>query len=241
MKNTYPNKLEMFSILPTYTKVYISHSPYIDYDIIGKSIWLTKLSDSSVRRIINTDSLTLLNQYVTIDSLTSNTNYKIQAAYYDAMIDSQLLEAKTGYLLSNEQTFRTRIAPSITAINISATPVEVGVSLPLVSLTISGEWDTLQIQYKLASDTVWSDLYEGGASTSPSISMMPGTYNFRCRGVYILPDGLTSDASSWYQWPSAITIDYQQIPPSAPTNLQYVVAKINDSFEHYDLKLTCVS
>jgi hypothetical protein len=67
------------------------------------------------------------------------------------MIDNELLEAKIGYQISNEVSIRTKISPSITAVNISATPIEIGVSLPLVTLTIAGEADTFQIEYKRAS------------------------------------------------------------------------------------------
>ena len=237
MKNTYPNKLEFINIMSSYTKIYASHSAPVDYDILGKSLWCTNPSNS-VRRVILTDTTSIYKNYFIVDTLTNNTVYRLQGAFYDAMIDSELLEAKIGYQISKESSIRTKIPPTITATNVTATPVEIGVSLPLITLTIAGEADTYQIEYKPTSESTWSGFYEGGGNSSPAMSVMPGTYQFRVRGLYILPDGVTYDYSSWAVYGSSVTVDYMQIPPSAPTGLTYKVAKINDSFLRYDVKLS---
>lgn len=237
MKNTYPNKLEFINLMSSYTKIYASHSAPVDYDILGKSLWCTNPSNS-VRRVILTDTTSIYKNYFVIDTLTNNTVYRLQGAFYDAMIDSELLEAKIGYQISNESSIRTKIPPTITAISVTATPVEIGVSLPLITLTIAGEADTFQIEYKPTSGSTWSSFYEGGGNSSPAMSVTPGTYQFRIRGLYILPDGITYDYSPWSTYGSSLTVDYMQIPPSAPTGLTYKVAKINDSFLRYDVKLS---
>ena len=54
MKNTYPNKLEFINVMSSYSYIYASHSAPVDYDILGKSMWLTNLSNNSVRRVILT-------------------------------------------------------------------------------------------------------------------------------------------------------------------------------------------
>lgn len=238
MKNTYPNKLEFINVMSSYSYIYASHSAPVDYDILGKSMWLTNLSNNSVRRVILTDNTSVFKNYFVVNALSNNITYRIQAAFYDSMIDSQLLEAKIGYQLSSTVDIKTKIPPTISNYTVTATPVEIGVSLPLISFTLTGDGDTIQVQYRKVGDTVWSGFYEGSSNISPAPSIMPGTYEFRVRGLYLLPDGVTKDFSNWYQYPTSITVDYQQIPPSAPTGLSYAVAKINDSFSRYDVKVS---
>mgnify|MGYP003586090858 CR=1 FL=1 len=238
MKNTYPNKLEFINVMSSYSYIYASHSAPVDYDILGKSMWLTNLSNNSVRRVILTDNTSVFKNYFVVNALSNNITYRIQAAFYDSMIDSQLLEAKIGYQLSSTVDIKTKIPPTISNYTVTATPVEIGVSLPLISFTLTGDGDTIQVQYRKVGDTVWSGFYEGSSNISPASSIMPGTYEFRVRGLYLLPDGVTQDFSAWYQYPTAITVDYMQIPPSAPTGLSYAVAKINDSFQRYDVKVS---
>ncbi len=238
MKNTYPNKLEFINIMAGYTQLYVSHSAPVDYDILGKSMWITNLATSTTRRVILTDTTSVFKNYFTVNSLSQGVTYRIQAAFYDSMIDSQLLEAKIGYQLSNTVDITMKTPPTITAYTVTATPVEIGVSLPLISFTISGDGDTIQVQYRKVGDTTWAGFYEGGSGISPTSTLMPGTYEFRIRGLYLLPDGVTQDFSNWYQYPTSITVDYQQIPPSAPSGLTYKVAEINDSFLRYDVKVS---
>ena len=237
MKNTYPNKLEFINLMSSYTKIYASHSAPVDYDILGKSLWCTNPSNS-VRRVILTDTTSIYKNYFIIDTLTNNTVYRLQGAFYDAMIDSELLEAKIGYQISNVSSITTKIPPTISNITVTATPVEIGVSLPMLTLTTTGDGDIFQVQYRKAGAAEWSGLYEGAGGLKPQISVMPGTYEFRIRGLYNLPDGVTQDFSVWYQYPQAITVDYMQIPPAAATGLKYKVAKINDSFTRYDVKVS---
>ena len=215
----------------------MSHSAYIDVDIIGKSVWIKPVG-ASMRRLVLTTPNDLLKNYVLVENLAAATSHTIQAAFYDAMIDSQLLEAKIGYLLGDVLTFTTKTPPTIQSYSVTATPVEVGVSLPLITLNMLGDWETLQVEYKLASATEWESWYEGSSTTTPAVSIVPGTYQFRVRGLYLLPDGVTKDFSDWYQYPQDITVDYQQIPPTAATNLTYKVAKINDSFLRYDVRVS---
>lgn len=237
MKNTFPNKLEFIGAMASYSYIYTSHSAPVDYDIIGKSMWLTN-PQAVVRRVTLTDATSIYKNYFVVNALTNGTKYTIQAAFYDAMIDSQLLEAKIGYQISDSISLTTKIPPTITATTITATPVEVGVSLPLVTLTTAGDGDILQVQYRKVGAAEWSGFYEGGGGIKPAMSITPGTYQFRIRGLYTLPDGVTQDFSTWYQYPSNVTVDYMQIPPAVSTNLSYKVAKINDSFLRYDVKVS---
>lgn len=109
MKNTYPNKLEFINIMAGYTQLYVSHSAPVDYDILGKSMWITNLATSTTRRVILTDTTSVFKNYFTVNSLSQGTHYRIQAAFYDSMIDSQLLEAKIGYQLSSTVDIKTKI------------------------------------------------------------------------------------------------------------------------------------
>lgn len=240
MKNTYPNKLEFINVMASYVCIFAGHSAPVDYDILGKSLWAANAAQPQfVRREIVTDYANIHKNYFLVTNLAGHgTVYNVQAAFYDAMIDSQLLEAKIGYQLSETIQVTTKVPPTISDITVTATPVEIGVSLPMLTLTTTGDGETFQVQYRKVGAAEWSGLYEGAGGLKPQVSVMPGTYEFRIRGIYNLPDGVTQDISAWYQYPQALTVDYMQIPPAAATGLTYKVAKINDSFTRYDVKIS---
>ena len=237
INNVAPEKLVNIYGAQSYTKLYIQHSFNMDTDLLGKAFWVYNASQVQVKEWLVTDPGQLGYTSVTIPGLVQDTPYTIKGQFYDQMIDPELLAAKFGINISDSLSLRTKKAPTLTNITVTATQVEVGVSNPTVNFFCQGDADFVEIQYKLTSDSTWSSCYSGQVTSPISLIMPIGTYNFRIRGNIGLPDGVTIEQSQWYQYPSSVVVQYMQIPPSKPTGIRFAVQKIKDGVERYDVKV----
>lgn len=238
IENTAPEQLVSLYGVAQYTQVYIQHSFNLDSDLLGKAFWVYNQSNVQVKEWLVTDPAALSYTSVVIPGLTQDTPYTIKGQFYDKMIDPELLQAKFGINISEPLAIRTKKAPTFTNITVTATQVEVGVSNPSVNFFFSGDADFIEIQYKLTTQTDWSQVYSGSMVSPLSLIMPIGVYNFRVRGKIGLPDGVTIESSQWYQYPSQVTVQYMAIPPSKPTSIDFQVQKIKDGVERYDVKVS---
>lgn len=237
INNVAPEKLVNIYGVQSYTKLYIQHSFNMDTDLLGKAFWVYNASQVQVKEWLVTDPGQLGYTSVTIPGLVQDTPYTVKGQFYDQMIDPELLSAKFGINISDPISLRTKRAPTLTNITVTATQVEVGVSNPTVNFTCQGDADFVEIQYKLTSDSTWSSCYSGQVTSPISLIMPIGTYNFRIRGNIGLPDGVTIEQSQWYQYPSSVVVQYLSIPPSKPTGIDFSVQKVKDGIERYDVKV----
>ncbi|WBF69404.1 tail protein [Vibrio phage IW18] len=229
IENTLPRKLVLGSIVPGYTKVYIPHSIFEDEDIVGKVFWVNNT------KFVDTNTSVF---YTIIDNLTQNTTYDdIIGSYYDAMIDSELLDNKIGLNLSDVATTKTLAYPTIDNVIVGAQEVDVGVGDPIITMDILGSADSIRIDKKLSSedDTKWAPAYSGSPD-GVSFTTGRGTYDFRVVGFIYFPDGVTTEFSP-YNIVRNVKVENMFRPPSAPNNVSFKVAKIMDGMERYDLQV----
>lgn len=238
IENTAPEQLVSLYGVAQYTQVYLQHSFNLDSDLLGKAFWVYNQSNVQVKEWLVTDPAALSYTSVVIPGLTQDTPYTIKGQFYDKMIDPELLQAKFGINISDPLAIRTKKAPTFTNITVTATQVEVGVSNLSVNFFFTGGADFIEIQYKLTTQTEWSQVYSGSMVSPLSLIMPIGIYNFRVRGKIGLPDGVTVESSQWYQYPSQVTVQYMAIPPSKPTSIDFQVQKIKDGVERYDVKVS---
>ncbi|ATS94093.1 putative tail protein [Pectobacterium phage DU_PP_V] len=232
--NNATEKLIIQSLVASYTKVYILHSIYRDYDVVGRSFWTSGPGGVSERRDITDTSI----NFVTLSSFVPNAAYTIRGAFFDAMVDSELLGAQIGINLSDPTTFTTKVYPTITSANSIAESVDVGVGPPRVTIGTSGDADYCVIEFKLVGSTQWVRYYTGPISPSISFSGVPiGQYNVRISGFITLPDGTTTESSIPYEFPGVLDVKYNFVPPTAPKNMRFRVARIQDGKERYDLRV----
>lgn len=223
------------SIMTGYTMAYVQHSIYTDYDVIGRSFWL-KTGESIDRR----DYTGIDTFFVMINNLTPSTSYEIQGAFYDSIIDSELLEAKIGINLSNKTTFSTKRKPTITAARSEADPVDVGVGAPIVVIETTGEasYCTIELKSTQPSNSPWVKHYIGPLSPTIRFGGVPvGDYKVRISGQVTMPDGVTVDSSGYFEFSKVLTVEYNFVPPTAPNNITFKAARIADGKERYDLRV----
>ena len=233
--NTAPAKMVFQNIVTGYTLMNIQHSIHTDQDVYGKSFWLTS-GDKVDRRDfsdVNTFS-------ATINRLTPGTTYKVQGAFYDAIIDSALRDAKISINLSDEATAKMKVAPKITAAYSKSQQVEVGVGFPLVFIETTGEADAVTIELKstATASEPWEIAYKG--PLEPIIQfggIAIGNYKVRIAGQISMPDGSSVDSSGWFEFAGTLEVKYSFIPPTAPSNILFKVARIQDGKERYDLRV----
>lgn len=237
INNIAPEKLVNIYGVQSYTKLYIQHSFNLDIDLLGKAFWVYNSSQSQVKEWLVTDPGHLGYTSVTIPGLVQDTSYTVKGQFYDQMIDPELLQAKFGINISDPISLKTKKAPSLSNVTVTATQVEVGVSNPTVNFFCQGDADFIEIQYKLQTQSTWSSCYSGQITSPVSMIFPVGTYNFRVRGKISLPDGVTIEESSWYQYPSTVEVQYKAIPPSKPTGIGFSVQKIKDGIQRYDVKV----
>ncbi|EPC8131262.1 hypothetical protein ACR3GG_000035 [Shigella sonnei] len=214
---------------------YVQHSIYTDYDVIGRSFWL-KTGESIDRR----DYTGIDTFFVMINNLTPSTSYEIQGAFYDSIIDSELLEAKIGINLSNKTTFSTKRKPTITAARSEADPVDVGVGAPIVVIETTGEasYCTIELKSTQPSNSPWVKHYIGPLSPTIRFGGVPvGDYKVRISGQVTMPDGVTVDSSGYFEFSKVLTVEYNFVPPTAPNNITFKAARIADGKERYDLRV----
>lgn len=237
INNTAPEKLVSIYGTQSYTKLFIQHSFNTDIDLLGKAFWVYDESQTQVKEWLVTEPGQLKYTSVTIPGLLQDTQYTVKGQFYDQMIDPELLQAKFGINISDPLSIKTKKAPSLTNITVTATQVEVGVSNPTVNFYCQGDADFIEIQYKSATDTNWTSCYSGQVLSPISLIFPIGTYNFRVKGSIGLPDGVTIEQSQWSQYPSPVVVQYLAIPPSKPTAIDFSVQKIKDGIERYDVKV----
>lgn len=235
ISNNAPAKMVLNSIMTGYTMAYVQHSIYTDYDVIGRSFWL-KLGESIDRR----DYTGIDTFFVMINNLTPSTSYEVQGAFYDSIIDSELLEAKIGINLSNKTTFSTKRKPIITAARSEADPVDVGVGAPIVVIETTGEasYCTIELKSTQPSNSPWIKYYIGPLSPTIRFGGVPiGEYKVRISGQVTMPDGVTVDSSGYFEFSKVLAVEYNFAPPTAPSNITFKAARIADGKERYDLRV----
>ncbi len=230
IENTLPRKMFLGTIVPGYTKLYIPHSTYEDQDIVGKAFWVegTKFIDTNI------DVL-----YTIVDTLTPNITYNnITGSYYDAMVDSELLDNQIGINISDTATAKTLQFPAINNVVVGAQEVDIGVGDPIITMTLTGDADSVRIDKKLSSqdDTHWIPAYSGNPD-GISFTTGKGTYDFRVTGFVYMPDGVTTEVSPSSEVTN-VKVENMFTPPSAPENMSFAVAKIMDGIERYDLQVS---
>lgn len=235
ISNNAPAKMVLNSIMTGYTMAYVQHSIYTDYDVIGRSFWL-KTGESIDRR----DYTGIDTFFVMINNLTPSTSYEVQGAFYDSIIDSELLEAKIGINLSNKTTFSTKRKPTITSARSEADPVDVGVGAPIVVIETTGEasYCTIELKSTQPSNSPWVKYYVGPLSPTIRFGGVPiGDYKVRISGQVTMPDGVTVDSSGYFEFSKVLTVEYNFVPPTAPSNITFKAARIADGKERYDLRV----
>ncbi|CCI88555.1 straight fibre tail protein [Yersinia phage phiR2-01] len=235
ISNNAPAKMVLNSIMTGYTLVYIQHSIYTDYDVIGRTFWL-KLGDTTDRR----DFTGIDTFFALINNLVPNTTYRVQGAFYDSIIDSELLNAQIGINLSNETNFKTKASPVITSARSESESVDVGTGAPVVVVETTGEADFCTIELKSTSttDAPWVKYYIGALGTTIKFGGVPiGDYKIRISGQVTMPDGVTTDSSGYYELPDTLTVAYNFVPPTAPSDITFKAARIADGKERYDVRV----
>lgn len=226
--NKQPVRLAFQASTLGYTKGVFYHSSYSDQDVNGKAIWI-----DSVLQPVDTDLNYL---YFMTVGMSPDTNYTFEAAFYDAMVDNDMLEARTMVSISDPLAVSTAQEPAITGYSIVADPVDVGVSPPIVSLTLTGDADSIEVQYAPTGTTEWTSVYIGPIFDTVNISNIPvGTVDIRLQGRISLSDvDATLDKSAWVT-ETGVVVDWVYAPPAAPTNLDFTVALLAEPTERYDV------
>ncbi|UJD05077.1 tail fiber protein [Klebsiella phage PWKp9S] len=221
------------NIVTGYTIASIQHSIFSDYDVIGRTFWLTTGGVTTRRDFTGVDTF-----IATINNLIAGATYSAQGAFYDSMVDAELMAAKVGMNLSSTVNFKMKTAPKITKVSSFAESVDVGVGAPMVVVELSGEAEYVTIEMKPEGSSTWTKYYRGPITEQIIFGGVPvGRYNIRVSGVVTMPDGVTVDVSGYDTWPSLFNLTYNFTPPSAPTNLRFKTAHIQDGMERFDVRL----
>lgn len=236
MLNPATEKLVISNYFASYTFLYAQHNFFLDDDVVSKVIFYNMGGNS---HIVHVPATQKLYTFFSIGNLTPSTPISLQAAFYDAMAsDPSLVDVKKGINLSDTLNFNTATPPTIESAIVTATYVEVGVSDPTVTFNLSGTAQTVTIQAKKVGETEWTPVYNGAFSTEVSMVLPIGQYNFRVSGRFMLPDGMTVDASLFAEFPDIVDVKYLAIPPATPSAITFASAKIKDGVERYDTKVS---
>lgn len=233
ISNTAPAKMVLQSAVAGYTMIFFQHSIFTDPDVYDRSFWITTGSTTVRRDYTDVSKFT-----ITLMGLSAETQYSIQGAFVDSIIDEQLLAAKFSLNLSDVATVKTIKRPKILTATSIAQPVDVGVGSPIVVITTEGEGDFCTIELQKVGETTWSIVYQGPLLPTIQFGGIPvGDYNVRISGQVTMPDGVTIDTSGVAQFESILTVAYNFIPPSAPIDITFKVANVKDGKERYDLRV----
>lgn len=231
--NNAPATMVLQNIKTGYTIAYVGHSISTDYDILGRSFWLTDTDNVTVRR----DFSDLNTYYGLVGGLKEGSKYKIQGAYFDKIIDSQLLGAQISINLSDISELTTLIKPTITKAESIGSQVDIGVGAPLLSLTTAGEADYVTIEAKKLPSGDWEKIYIGPLKPTIEIGVPIGKYRVRMSGQVAMPDGVTVESSGTREFPQDVEVKYIFNPPNKPEKLNFKAARIADGKERYDVRL----
>jgi hypothetical protein len=235
MINQQPRKMIITQLKAGYNHIYLISSEFTDGDVLGRAFWVTNVS-SGITQLITMDTSSNLAE---LSNLNTNTTYQIQGAYYDSMVDSILLNNKKLIYLSDIHEVTTANSPIINSIEYEQLDVDIGSSLPNIALLMQGYADTLLVEYQVFGTSEWLNLYQGAFSSRLLISPpFIGKFNLRIKGLITDSLGTIAEESDYYQYPDPIDVTYRFNAPSKPTDLNILAAKINDTFERFDIKLS---
>ncbi len=233
ISNTAPAKMVLQSAVAGYTMIFFQHSIFTDPDVYDRSFWITTGSTTVRRDYTDVSKFT-----ITLMGLLAETQYSVQGAFVDSIIDEELLAAKFSLNLSDISTVKTIKRPKILTATSIAQPVDVGVGSPIVVITTEGEGDFCTIELQKVGETTWSIVYQGPLLPTIQFGGIPvGDYNVRISGQVTMPDGVTIDTSGVAQFAGTLTVAYNFVPPSAPTGITFKVANVKDGNERYDLRV----
>lgn len=233
ISNTAPAKMVLQSAVAGYSMIFFQHSIFTDPDVYDRSFWITTGS-TTVRR----DYTDVSRYTITLTGLLAETQYSVQGAFVDSIIDEQLLAAKFSLNLSDVATVKTIKKPKILTATSTAQPVDVGVGSPVVVITTEGQGDFCTIELQKVGETAWTIAYRGPLLPTIQFGGIPvGDYKVRISGQVSMPDGVTIDSSGVSQFSGTLTVAYNFVPPSAPSGITFKVANVKDGKERYDLRV----
>lgn len=230
IQNRQPSKMVLGGEYSGYNTVYVAHSAFTDADVYGKAIWVDgarQPSDTNLDRY-----------YLLITGLTPETNYSVESAYYDALIDEELLTARFGVSVSDALSVNTLAHPTINQYTVVADEVDVGVSPPVLELELSGAADVLEVEWAPTGTGTWTTCYAGAFASNLRIPGLPigESLDFRIRGKVVFPSGHTEHSP--YDSIQDVMMDWQYTPPTAPSNISFTVAKLEEPSERYDVQVS---
>lgn len=227
MKNIIPKKLYFDTIQAGYTKISCSTNTSENADLVGVAIWAN-------------DSLYIFNSFedLVLNDLNPGTEYILEGAFFDTMVDQQMLEAKVGVEISDPTTITTKAAPYIYDIKTKRYDVDIGVSTPNLDIYLAGEGDLIVIEYSL-DKIAWSELYTGPFRSNLLLpAPQTGTLYFRVRGLAWNVLGILTEQTPNIEFSRGVEVSLDFNVPNPPTNVRAVAAKILDGFERYDVKVS---
>ena len=232
IENIQPRRLVIGSITTSYTNAFINHSSVIDEDAAGKVFWTT-ISGYTESGHIVVPGVQL--NFSKLTGLEPSSLYGISGAFFDAMADSELLEAKSGVSISDEFIVSTKTAPSITSIEQTSTQVDIGITDPRLTFTIGGDATSYILEYSLDLGTSWTPV--SSTSNKISIPLPANDYTFRVSGVIVLPT--STEISDPIEYSEGVfTVEGGSSVPAAPTSLSASIGRIQTSFERFDVRLS---
>lgn len=232
IKNPAPAAMVLGSLSTGYTMLMVYHSAYSDPDTVSKSFWLVK---NGVETRIDDPGITT--QYAILTGLESGAAYTMSGAYIDSMVDEELLDAKISVNLSIPKTFTTKVKPFIVDYRSEYDNTGIGSGIPYLFINVDGDADFVEIELSL-DGVQWDQVYRGDSSSEITITnIASGTYKARVRGIVNFSDGVSKDVSPWTLFGEDLVVDFTFRPPSKPSNINFNVARIQDSMERYDVQV----
>lgn len=233
ISNTAPAKMILQNAVAGYTMISIQHSIFTDPDVYDRSFWITS-GETTIRR----DYTDVSRYTILLDGLSAGTEFSIQGAFVDSIIDEELLNAKFSLNLSNVITIKTLVKPKIINAYSIAEQVDVGVGSPRVVVETEGEGDFCTIEAQVVGEEDWFIIYQGPLLPTIQFGGVPvGDYKLRISGQVTMSDGGTINSSGTAEYTGTLEVRYNFVPPSAPTDLTFKVAHIQDGKERYDLRV----
>ena len=234
IENIQPRTLVIGSIKPSYTKLLIQHSSAIDEDLVGKAFWTQKQGSGESLPVADTD---YTQGYRILHNLVADSAYEVRGAFYDAMVDEELLSAKKNVSISDTYNVNTATPPTITDVTVTPRQVDIGVTDPLITVTTAGDAEFYTVSYSTDQST-WTPIATSSVSQI-AFSLPAGSYYFRVQGTITLGN-LAPEGSGWYEYPSEVTVEPGSSAPNPPSTLTYSIGRIQNTFERYDIRLSWV-
>ncbi|QFR57726.1 tape measure protein [Serratia phage Slocum] len=230
--NNAPATMVLQNIKVGYALAYVGHSISTDFDILGRSFWLTEGTN-----VTRKDFTGLNTYYALLVGLKEETSYTLQGAYFDQIIDAELLTAKISINLSDTTTIKTVPKPTITKATSVSEQVDIGVGAPLLVVNTNGQADYVTLEAKKLPDGEWEKVYIGPLTPQIQVGIPIGKYRVRISGQIAMPDGVTVESSGTREFGQDVDVKYVFTPPSKPDRLVFKAARIADGKERYDVRL----